>query len=107
MRHTAPELDRQARNVIRALQPVLERWLQAPRLDPSLVGMLYLRTREILRDPNADGKSPDPLVDQLALSVYFTAAAWQFRPPPDPQVLPSLREVIAKGLQFEVAGCEP
>ncbi|MEO6487687.1 MAG: hypothetical protein ABIO78_07095 [Thermoanaerobaculia bacterium] len=89
--------------LIRASAPMLRQWLGAARLDQSLIGTLYLRQRSILENWYAtvagDNHSHEQLVEQLAVAIYLTAAAWQTGSQPDVRLLSSLREIVAARLR--------
>lgn len=93
------ELDRQARLLIRASEPLLRHWLGAARLDQALIGSLYLRQLHILEHwclSNAgDDRSHKLLVERLAVAIYMTATAWQTASQTDLGLLASLREIVA------------
>ncbi len=102
MTYDTTEFDVQARMLIRASAPMLRQWLGAARLDHSLIGTLYLRQRSILENwcltVGADSHSHKQLIEQLAVAIYLTAAAWQTGLQPDVCLLSSLREIVAAGL---------
>lgn len=102
MAYESTELDQQVRMLIRASEPVLRHWLGVPRLDQALIGTLYLSQRGILEHWQmtvaGDDRSHKQLVEQLAVGIYMTAAAWQTASQPDVRLLSSLREIVAAGL---------
>ena len=92
---TSPDTDLVARRLILAVQDDLRRWQAVPRLEPELVAALYLRVRDILaRWPTPD----DGAIDELALTVYLTASAWQPTPDRAATLLPILRRDIAEAM---------
>jgi len=102
MTYESTQLDGQARMLIRASAPMLRQWLGTAQLDPSLIGTLYLRQRSVLENwsltGGADDHSHKQLIEQLAVAIYLTAAAWQTELQPDVSFLSSLREIVAAGL---------
>lgn len=89
------DLDLVARRLIVAVQDDVVRWCDVPRLEPELVGALYVRLRDILRTSPAD----DDLLDELALAVYLTVSAWTADGDRIASILPDLRCHIAESMQ--------
>jgi len=102
MTYESTKFDCQARMLIRASAPMLRQWLGAAQLDQSLIATLYLRQRSVLENwcqtVEADNHSHQQLIEQLAVAIYLTAAAWQTGLRPDVCFLSSLREIVAAGL---------
>jgi hypothetical protein len=97
MTQPAQSLDVSARRLIRATEEPLRRWIGVQQLDNDLLGALYLRVLEALER----GQSASGAVEDIALTIYLTASAWQSRQEPPLQLLSSLHEVIAKTLSDE------
>lgn len=102
MSKDATKLDRQARMLIQASEPLLRHWLGVSSLDRTLIGTLYLRQRRILEHwyvtETSDERSQRNLVEQLAVAMFMTATAWQTAAQPAVDLLSSLREIVAAGL---------
>jgi len=95
----AKELDAVARRLICAAEEDLRRWLGSAQIDNDFLGMIYLRVREALeRNPSADTEA---IVDDIALTIYLTASAWQGGPEAPLAILPSLHEVIRETIKEE------
>ena len=95
----APDADRVARGLIRALEPELRRHLGLTRLDRDLIGELYLSLRQSLSrwERTADRASDQlRLLDELALNTYLIASARPGAGQPGPSLLESLRDVITR-----------
>ncbi len=99
MTQPAQSLDVSARRLIRATEEPLRRWIGVQQLDNDLLGALYLRVLEALeRGQSASGSGA---VEDIALTIYLTASAWQSRQEPPLELLSSLHQVIAKTLSDE------
>ena len=64
------------------------------QLDTDFLGALYLRVREVLErtSPAID----EDAIEDVVLTIYLTAAAWQLRADPPLSLLSSLHSVVAK-----------
>lgn len=92
-------LDVSARRLIQATEEPLRHWIGVQQLDNNLLGKLYLRVIEALeRGQSAGGADA---VEDIALTIYLTASAWQSRQEPPLDLLSSLHQVIAKTLSDE------
>jgi hypothetical protein len=99
MTQPAQALDVSARRLIRATEEPLRRWIGVQQLDNDLLGALYLRVLEALeRGQSSHGAGA---VEDIALTIYLTASAWQSRQEPPLELLSSLHQVIAKTLSDE------
>lgn len=92
-------LDVSARRLIRATEEPLRRWIGVQQLDNDLLGKLYLRVIEALERGQLAGGAD--AVEDIALTIYLTASAWQSRQEPPLELLSSLHQVIAKTLSDE------
>jgi hypothetical protein len=64
------------------------------QLETDFLGALYLRVREVLeRTSPAVGEDA---IEDVVLTIYLTAAAWQSRSEPPLSLLSSLHSVVAK-----------
>ena len=94
MQQQGQALDVVARRLIRASEEGLRHWMGVSRLDTDLLGALYLRVREVLdRD-----KWDEDIVEDITLTMFLTASAWQSCDEPSLDVLTTLHEVIGKTL---------
>lgn len=99
MTQQAKELDAVARRLIRAAEEDLRRWIGSAHLDNDFLGALYLRVREVLeRGQPADDEAT---VDDVALTIYLTASAWQAGHEPPLALLSSLHYAIGKTLSHQ------
>jgi hypothetical protein len=98
MTQPAKPLDDVARRLIRASEEDLRRWMGTGQLESDLLSALYLRVREVLERGAADG---DAMVEDIALTIYLTASAWQARAEPPLNLLTSLHRVIAVTLSTD------
>jgi hypothetical protein len=94
MRQASPALDVVARRLIRASEESLLRWMNVRQIDNDLLGALYLRVREVLDRETWD----EQMVEDVTLTIYLTASAWQSPDETPLEFLSSLHEVIAKTL---------
>lgn len=97
MEPTPETLDRLARRILLAAEADLRRALDTPRLDRALVAALYLRIRETLLLYSNPGQEA---VDDIALTIYLTATAWQSDASPTIDLLSSLHTSIDTTLRF-------
>ena len=96
MTQPAQAFDIAARRLIRACEEPVCRWIGVQQLDNDLLGALYLRVLEALergRSSNETGA-----VEDIALTIYLTASAWQSREEAPIELLSSLHQIIAKTL---------
>lgn len=98
-------LDAMARRLIRAAEEDLRGWIGVRQLDNDLLGTLYLRVREVLE--NGESAGDQAKVDDVALTIYLTASAWQSAGKPPLALLSSLHHVIAKTLAHESSATSP
>jgi hypothetical protein len=96
MRPSPNGLDLLARHVILAAEEDLRRSLRGVHLDAELLGALYLRVREVLERSGVDDAAT---AEELAMSIYFTATAWQPNGDAPVDLLLSLHGVISKTLE--------
>ena len=96
MRPSPNGLDLLARHVILAAEEDLRRSLRDVRLDPELLVTLYLRVREVLERSELDDAAT---ADELAITIFFTASAWQPNNEAPIEVLPSLHQVVSRTLE--------
>jgi hypothetical protein len=89
-------LDVVARRMIRAAEEGLRRWIGVRQIDNDLLGTLYLRVREVLE--GGQSSDDDGLVEDIKLTIYLTASAWQSGGEPPLDFLSSLHQVIARTL---------
>lgn len=90
------ELDSCSRRLIEAISGDLRSWFEPAQFEPELIGALYVRLRQILeRWPQG---SDEELIEELALTVYLTAAAWDPANQPHLASLDSFRVNIARAL---------
>lgn len=99
MKEASHALDLLARRLMHATEEDLRRWLQVTQLDYELLGTLYLRVRETLE--RAEPVLDDDAIEELVLTIYLTASAWQSRSEAPTDVLLSLRSAIAETLNHE------
>lgn len=90
-------LDRLARRLIQAVEKDVRGFLGVPRLEQELVGILYLRLRNLVDSCETDGA-----VDELALAIFLTVSAWQSPADPPVDLLPSLHQTIGATLAAEL-----
>lgn len=102
MSTTEPNLDFLSRRLIQAAKGDLGAYLGSAALEQELVGALYSLVRDVLRQwhPPATlgAQEKGKLVDELALAIYLTAAAWQSADAHTLELLPSLRRTLAIAL---------
>lgn len=97
-------LDLLARRIMRAAEEDLRHWLGIAQLDHELLGELYIRVRETLeRCPMTDRAD----VEELALTIYLTASAWQSKSEAPVELLLSLHQVIERTLSLKVSRIAP
>ncbi len=111
-RSPTPDLDAQARRLLRATKDDLCGHLGVPDLDQEMVGSLYLQLRRVLSDwqtiPLAEASSREALVAELALGIYFVATAWDSRAESAPDLLAVLRRRLDAVVNADsVAPSEP
>jgi hypothetical protein len=97
MRRDPNTLDHLTRRLIQSAEKDLRAFLQVPRLEQELVAILYLRLRHLVE--NSDD---DAVADELALSIYLTASAWQASAEPPVDLLESLHRTIGATLESEL-----
>jgi mono/diheme cytochrome c family protein len=95
----AKEVDTLARRLIRAAEESLRRWIGVGQLDNDFLGTLYLRVREVLERGQPAGD--EATLDDVALTIYLTASAWQAGPEPPLALLSSLHQVIRQTVKEE------
>jgi len=88
--------DRQAREVLRAVAPLLRSRLSVPDLDPGLLGDLYVRVREALAFGAGCGGSDPGEAPDLALTIYLVLATHPLGSGPRPDLLVSLRRTLTR-----------
>lgn len=103
MAQPSQALDVVARRMIRASEEGLRRWIGVHQLDNDLLGALYLRVREVLER----GQLDEDMVEDVTLTIYLTASAWQSSNEPPLEFLSSLHEVIAKTLSGDSSTTAP
>lgn len=96
MRLDSSTLDHVARRVVRDSEADLRRFLGVDRLEPELVALIYLHVRGVVERCHED-----EAVDELALAIYLTAAAWHSNPEPPVDLITELHGVISRVLKTE------
>src|SRR6266536_1412448 len=96
MRPSPNGLDLLARHVILGCEDDLRRSLRGVLLDAELLGTLYLRVREVLERSELGDIAT---AEELAMSIYFTATAWQPDGDAPVALLLSLHSDISKTLE--------
>lgn len=88
--------DRRARQVLRAVAPVLRAQLGVTELDPIVAGDLYVRLREALASGSGPEASEPGATPDLALTIYLVLASHPLGSGPRPDLLVSLRRTLAR-----------
>ncbi len=96
MRPTPNGLDLLARHVILGCEDDLRRSLRGVQLDAELLGTLYLRVRGVLERSELDDTAT---AEELAMSIFFTATAWQPEGDAPVGLLLSLHSDISRTLE--------
>lgn len=96
MRRDPNTLDQLTRRLIQSAEKDLCEFLHVPKLEQELVAILYLRLRHLVDSCDGDGAA-----DELALSMYLIASAWQGSAAPPVDLLPSLHKRIRATLDNE------
>ena len=97
MRRDSATLDCLARRLVQGSEERLRKFLAVDHLDPALVALIYLHVRGVI-----ERCAEEDAVDELALAIYLTAAAWQASDDPPVDLLPALHTVIQRTLDTEV-----
>ncbi len=87
--------DAVTRRLIQATEGDLRQFLGVTHLDQDLVALLYLRILEMLTRDQPD-------VDEIVLTIYLTAAAWQSNGAPSVELLSTLHTTINTTLNREI-----
>ena len=93
MKRDSATLDCLARRLVQGSEQHLRRFLVVEQLDPALVALIDLHVRGVIERCNEEDA-----VDELALAIYLTAAAWQAGDDPPVDPLPALHTVIQRTL---------
>ena len=89
-------LDQLTRRLIQSAEKDLCEFLHVAKLEQELVAILYLRLRHLVESCDDDGAA-----DELALSMFLIASAWQGDPESAVNLLPSLHKTIRATLDTE------
>ncbi|HEV2721095.1 MAG TPA: hypothetical protein VG323_13825 [Thermoanaerobaculia bacterium] len=96
MRPTQTGLDLLARHVILGCEDDLRRSLRGVQLDAELLGALYLRVRAVLERSELDDIAT---AEELAMSIFFTATAWEPKGDAPVDLLLSLHSDVSRTLE--------